>query len=56
MKDFFSKYDQIRSFLRSLYYLLEKFLMGNFNFLYSKALEVIPHFFFFVLGTTVQVL
>ena len=42
MKDFFSKYDQIRSFLRSLYYLLEKFLMGNFNFLYSKALEVIP--------------
>ena len=32
IKDFFSKYDQIRSFLRIWSYLLKKFLMENFIF------------------------
>ena len=30
VKDFFSKYDQIRSFLRIWSYLLKKSLIGNF--------------------------
>ena len=33
IKDFFSKCDQIRSFLRIWSYLLKKFLMKNFIFL-----------------------
>ena len=33
MKNFFSKYDQARSFLRILSYLLNKSSMGNFFFL-----------------------
>ena len=32
IKDFFSKRDQIRSFLRIWSYLLKKFLMQNFIF------------------------
>ena len=32
IKDFFSKYDQIRSFQRILSHLLKKSLMGNFIF------------------------
>ena len=32
IKDFFSKYDQIRSFLRIWSYLLKKSLMENFIF------------------------
>ena len=32
IKDFFNKCDQIRSFLRVWSYLLNKSLMGNFNF------------------------
>ena len=32
IKDFFSKYDQIHSFLQIWSYLLEKSLMENFNF------------------------
>ena len=34
-KDFFSKCDQIRSFLRSWSHLLNKYLMENFIFLCS---------------------
>ena len=32
IKNFFSKCDQIRSFLRICSHLLKKFLMENFNF------------------------
>ena len=32
IKDFFSKFDQIRSFLHIWYHLLKKSLMGNFIF------------------------
>ena len=32
IKDFFSKYDLIRSFLRIWSHLLKKFLMENFSF------------------------
>ena len=32
IKEFFSKYDQIRSFLRIWSHLLKKSLMENFNF------------------------
>ena len=37
IKDFFSKCDQIRSFLRIWTHLLKKSLTGNFIFLYSDA-------------------
>ena len=38
IKDFFSKCDQIRSFLRIWYHLLKKILMENFIFLAVKSL------------------
>ena len=34
IEDFFSKSDEIRSFLRIRSYLLKKFLIGNFIFVY----------------------
>ena len=37
IKDFFSKCDQIRSFLRIWSHLLKKFLMENFISLYRKV-------------------
>ena len=37
MKNFFSKYDQARSFLRIWSHLLNKSLMGNFFFLLLTA-------------------
>ena len=37
IKDFFSKCDQIRSFLRISSYFLKKSLMENFIFLYSEG-------------------
>ena len=40
VKNLFSKYDQIRSFLRIWSHLLNKFLMGNFTF--CAMLEVLP--------------
>ena len=46
IKDFFSKCDQIRSFLRIWSYLLKKFLMENFIFLCSaswKKIMLIMH-------------
>ena len=39
MKDFFSKCDQIRSFLRIWSHLLKKYLMENFIFCAVKAVN-----------------
>ena len=39
IKDFSSKLDQIRSFLRIWSHLLEKLLMENFTFLYIEELS-----------------
>ena len=41
IKDFFSKFDQIRSFLRIWSHLLKKSLMGNF-ILYAVMSEAVP--------------
>ena len=38
IKDFFSKCDQIRSFLRIWYHLLKKILMENFIFFSSEII------------------
>ena len=43
IKDFFSKCDQIRSFLRMWSHLLKKFLMKNFIFCASLFLSVIAY-------------
>ena len=39
-RDFFSKYDQIRSFLRIWSHLLKKFLMENFTFLFLLSVII----------------
>ena len=44
IKDFFSKYDQIRSFLRIWSYLLKKSLMENFIFCAIRYPRIFPKF------------
>ena len=44
LKDFFSKYDQIRSFLWICSYLLKKSIMENFIFLCSVIRHVVKSY------------
>ena len=44
IKDFFSKYDHIHSFLRIWLYLLNKFLMENFVFVQRYVFPVMRQF------------
>ena len=45
IKDFFSKCDQIRSFLGIWSHILKKFLLGNFIFLCSAKVSFLWHLF-----------
>ena len=47
VKDFFSKYDQIRIFLPIWSRLQKKSLMGNFFVQWSKSLDHVQYYFFF---------
>ena len=49
MKDFFNKYDQIRSFQRILSHLLKKSFMKNSIFSTVKISDLVPFFLFLFL-------